>query len=53
MGTALLVTGALGVGKTVLMGALAAALCKRAGGVVAEKMQEDALVARRTVEALR
>ncbi len=53
MGTALLVTGAPGAGKTTLIPSVLAAACRRAGGFVTEEIREDALLARRTVEALR
>jgi nucleoside-triphosphatase len=41
MGTALLVTGAPGVGKTTLVRAVAAACGKRAGGFVTEEIREE------------
>jgi nucleoside-triphosphatase len=41
MGTALLVTGAPGVGKTTLIRAIAAAWLKRAGGFVTEEIREE------------
>lgn len=41
MGTALLVTGAPGVGKTTLIRAVAAAFGKRAGGFVTEEIREE------------
>jgi nucleoside-triphosphatase len=41
MGTALLVTGAPGVGKTTLIRAVLAALPKRAGGFLTEEIREE------------
>jgi nucleoside-triphosphatase len=41
MGTALLVTGAPGVGKTTLIRAVVAALPKRSGGFVTEEIREE------------
>ncbi len=41
MGTTLLVTGAPGAGKTTLIRAVLAAVCKRAGGFVTEEIREN------------